>query len=46
MVRHRRRAISDETPKAETKPSQNKVTSLSPSEIGLYEGGNGSTAFN
>jgi hypothetical protein len=35
MVRHRISAISDETPKAETKPSQNKVISVAPLKIGL-----------
>jgi len=45
MVRHRSSAISDETPKAETKPSQNKVISVTPVKLIFSEGGNGSTSF-
>jgi hypothetical protein len=35
MFRHSSSAISDETLKAETKPSQNNVMSVTPSKIGL-----------
>jgi hypothetical protein len=45
MVRQRSRAISDETPKAEAKPSQNKVISVTPLKLVFYEGGNGSAGF-
>jgi hypothetical protein len=45
MVRQSSRAISDETPKAETKPSQNKVMSVSPLKLIFSAGGNGFTGF-